>query len=263
MEIYTIAYNNDLDLLRLQLKSFSTFLFPKNKVVNVIINELKEHAKNDEEELRKLTYPFKLNFLYRDDLLPEDASEWGWISQQVCKLLVPETSNYVIFDCKDILINNIHIEEFIPELRPNKAKSPSFDLYMEFYNDVSKILDTEFNVYPHIVTPRVISINVRDKIFHLLGGPQGVSDFFKKYKMPSEFVLHDLVKIHLGEEFFGDYRPTISKHMIWNDNDLKLLDIDKVYKKSKIIKIHHRLSDSSRYNKLYRKLFKRAVKGNK
>ena len=259
MEIFTIAYNKDLDLLKLQIKSFSTFLYPKEKNINIIINEKNKDAKNDEDELRKLAVPFKLNFLYQDDILPSDASSWGWISQQVCKLLAPTASDYIVFDCKDILINPVHIDEITPEIKPNIRKTPGYDGYMEFYNDVSDLLGETFKVYPHITTPKIIKIDVRDKIFNLLNQRQGVSDFFKKYKMPSEFILHDLVKMHIGGEFQYSHRA-IKMYALWDEAHLESLDLEKVFKTSKIIKVHHRLSKSPKYNKLYRRLFKRADK---
>lgn len=263
MELVTITCKEDIELCVYQLKSMHKYLEPCT--VNVVINEIdiKSTERLIQKQRRKM-YKHRIKIWSRQQVLKTRLNfKDGWIIQQLLKLLMPLDDDYIVLDCKDIFLKDTRITD-ISKLQYKDQTSvhicKTWGLFFtEIHNVLNKkhfksrnvkIIATRIN---GIQTPRVIKKSV---ILEILKCWKQKKNFLKWWSnltcMPSEFILYDYVADRIKETL-----PTTQRFEnheivgIWNMSMYNInqeIDLSKVKKETRILKLHRRVFNNPTVN---------------
>ena len=246
MELVILTHQGDLHLCRWQLKSIGKYLEPCT--VHIIVNEqdtiyAEEFLKKEVETLRHTVL-----FWSRTKIIGNYTNDrGGWVTQQVLKLLIPTNGDYIVLDCKDIFLRKTSMNDLAKEQRkrqPDALVSKTWKVFAERLT--ARLLSTypgvqiDFNKVRGIQTPRFITKEMQNKIIEIWGDKKNFVEWFFHIDMPSEFILYDSLRLYNNcmPEIYFDQSEIIG---IWNENDFKVYNFDKIPKKTRIIKLHRRL----------------------
>lgn len=195
--IVLILFDEAIDLFRLQFKTFERFLEPCT--INIVLNE------HNPKRLKKIIQSITANSIHkvvyftRYEIL-ENYQCCGYLSQQLCKLLIPINSDYVVLDDKDLFIKPTSYEQllnFYPVLYQPDNGSELVNTFNDFYYMCCKKFgETQVNE-PN--TPRFIRKQVVNDIIKYFGTKYNFINWFLSYIktvpeqsiMISEFMLYD------------------------------------------------------------------------
>jgi len=158
--IVLVLFNDAIDIFRLQFQTIERFLEPC--ILNIVLNE--DNPKKLKKHIESIVINSKHKIIYftKSQILDEYMFEGrGYISQQLCKLLVPIEKDYVVLDDKDFFVKTTTYKQllgFYPTIYQNIH--PFFE---KFYHLCCK----EFNVEVQInepFTPRLIKKQAIQKI---------------------------------------------------------------------------------------------------
>lgn len=263
MELVTITCKEDIELCVYQLKSMHKYLEPCT--VNVVINEIdiKSTKRLIKKQQRKM-YKHRIKIWSRQQVLKTRLNfKDGWIIQQLLKLFMPLDDDYIVLDCKDIFLKDTRITD-ISKLQykdqPSVHTCKTWGLFFteihnvlnkkHFKNRNVKIIATRIN---GIQTPRVIKKSV---ILEILKCWEQKKNFLKWWSnltcIPSEFILYDYVADRIKETL-----PTTQRFKnheivgIWNMSMYNInqeIDLSKVKKQTRILKLHKRVFNNPTVN---------------
>ena len=198
-DVVVVVHDEEIDLFKLQLRTFETFLEPCN--LHYIINET--NPKRFKKETKKQVIrssKHKIRFWTREQILKCHPDVPGWSSQQLLKLLIPLTRDWIVFDCKDLLIRPVQLMDLDRLQRKDYADLSLKDPQGEFYQGLVKLSEKgllEGQVDPKKInmntTPRVIDNRVIRQIKKIFKTDQAFIDWFCSFKVQGEFILHDYI----------------------------------------------------------------------
>ena len=198
-DVVVVVHEEEIDLFKLQLRTFDTFLESCN--LHYIINETstKKFKKAVQKDVVRITQ-HKIRFWSRGEILKCHPDIPGWSSQQLLKLLIPLPRDWIVFDCKDLLIRPVQLIDLDKIQRKDYIDLSLNDPQGEFYQGLcdltaqGKIIGsvdaTKINMNQ---TPRVIDNRVIRKINEIFKTDQEFIDWFCTFKVQGEFILHDYI----------------------------------------------------------------------
>lgn len=198
-DVVVVVHNEEIDLFKLQLRTFETFLQPCN--LHYIINET--NTKNFKKAVQKYVLQVKrhkIRFWTREEILHCHPDVSGWSSQQLLKLLIPLHRDWIVFDCKDLLIRPVQLIDLDRIQRKDYIDLSLKDPQGEFYQGLCELTTqgkitgtvdpTKINMNQ---TPRVIDNRVIRKINEIFKNNQNFIDWFCTFKVQGEFIMHDYI----------------------------------------------------------------------
>ncbi len=146
LDIVTITYRDEMNLLRLQARSLAKYVEPDLiGTIHIIVNDrahrfvkksLNNHVLGDYGRLQD-----KVKLHSYEAVAGQKLKKIGWRSQQILKLMasqVVETEEYLVLDCKNHFIRNVTEQHFFTE--EGKLKSYQHALVSHFRKQFNKAL---------------------------------------------------------------------------------------------------------------------------
>ena len=251
MQIVTITYKDDFNLLLLQLQSMDKFLEPCT--VNVVINETSDlniYKRQIKSNVHNIKIWSQHDILQRP--VPNQTSGDGWCSQQLLKMLIPIDDNYISLDCKDMFIKPTTLSMLTRRQRRLRVDPSKTHPWIEFYNIMFKHLwryykkRIKYKNLDNIQTPRVIKKSVVNKIPDIWGSNKKFIKWWGQFGMPSEFIMYDCIQ-QLEQK---DQMNTFEKHEIvavWYEKDI---DFYAIKDNTFMLKIHRRVYNNPKTQKI-------------
>lgn len=195
--IVLILFDEAIDIFRLQFRTFEKFLEPST--INIVLNE------HNPKRLKKIIQSITANSIHkvvyftRYEIL-ENYQCCGYLSQQLCKLLIPINDDYVVLDDKDLFIKPTSYEQllnFYPVPYQPDEGSGLVNTFNDFYYICcEKFGEVQIN---EPTTPRFIRKQVVNDIIKYFGTKYNFINWFLSYIqtvpeqsiMVSEFMLYD------------------------------------------------------------------------
>jgi|GEM_PF-5037311 hypothetical protein len=195
-DIVLILFDEAIDLFRLQFRTFEKFLEPCT--INIVLNE--HNPKRLKKIIESITVNSRHRIVYftRYEIL-ENYQCGGYLSQQLCKLLIPINSDYVVLDDKDLFIKPTSYEQllnFYPVLYQPDNGSELVNTFNDFYYTCCKKFGKVQINEP--MTPRFIKKQVVNNMLEYFKNKKKLIKWFLSHKtipeqsiMVSEFMLYD------------------------------------------------------------------------
>jgi hypothetical protein len=189
--IVLVLFDDAIDLFRLQFKTFEKFLDPCT--INIVLNE--HNPKRLKKIIESITAYSKHKIVYftRYEILKNHQC-CGYLSQQLCKLLVPIDDDYVVLDDKDLFV-----------------KSTSYEQLITFYpvvyqpNDTAELVGTFKNFY-RICCEQFGEVQVNEPMTPRFIRKQAVNDIIKYFGTEDNFI----------NWFFSCKTITVSEFMLYD-----------------------------------------------
>ena len=203
-DVVIVVHNEEIDLFKLQLRTFETFLESCN--LHYIINETNvKYFKGATKKLVKNSNKHNIRFWTREEILKCHPDIPGWSSQQLLKLLIPLPRDWIVFDCKDLLIRPVQLIDLDRLQRKDYEDLSLNDPQGEFYQGLVELTNKGLvsgEADPKKInmntTPRVIDNRVIRQIKKIFKTDQAFIDWFCSFKVQGEFILHDYIAQNLG-----------------------------------------------------------------
>ena len=245
-DVVVVVHDEEIDLFKLQLRTFETFLEPCN--LHYIINETnpKRFKKETKRQVGNST-KHNIRFWTREQILKCHPDVPGWSTQQLLKLLIPLKKDWIVFDTKDLLIRPVQLVELDKLQRKNYEDLSLNDPQGEFYQGLVELTEKgllEGEVDPKKInmntTPRVIDNRVIRKICQTFKSEKNFIDWFCKFKVQGEFIMHDYIAQSMN--LTPKLRFTLDFMVnIWRQKHFDVLEFDQIPSKTKIFKCHRRV----------------------
>ena len=233
-EIVVISYFGELELCKLQLKSFEAHV--ESTTINIIVNEpdVQRFINGVKPVVDRMvnhkvvfwpatdiaTFPpiEQTRYLPRNDpfMSWDSAVEcidtlhagYGWVLQQALKLLfaLKHNKDYVVCDTKDIFMYPCSAYELDTKQYDDfgtgweKKSLWTHPFQKDYYEDVAKRFggDVDRDTINDYLTPQVIRHEAVYKIIEHFGSKEKFIEWFMSYKFMSEFIIHDYCVKILG-----------------------------------------------------------------
>ena len=198
-DVVVVVHDEEIDLFKLQLRTFETFLEPCN--LHYIINEAdtKKFKRAVQKQVLQVK-KHKIRFWTREEILGCHPDVPGWSSQQLLKLLIPLHRDWIVFDCKDLLIRPVQLIDLDRIQRKDYIDLSLKDPQGEFYQGLCELTaqgkitgDVDPKKINMNQTPRVIDNRVIRKINEIFKTDQAFIDWFCTFKVQGEFIMHDYI----------------------------------------------------------------------
>lgn len=160
IDLCTVVYDQELNLLEIQARSLQIYSSDEIGTIYVAVND-KDHVANKINRFWWGDLYRKVKIVKRSEFGLPWINNYGWISQQVLKLLVPTFSKAeytLVLDAKTILIGDIWSRLFN---RNNRIMSEYIEIHNGF--EQHKKLSAEIFNYP---TPKILYPAGVPFIFH-------------------------------------------------------------------------------------------------
>ena len=195
--IVLVLFDDAIDLFRLQFKTFEKFLEPCT--INIVLNE--HNPKRLKKTIESITANsiHKVVYFTRYEILKNHQC-CGYLSQQLCKLLVPIDDDYIVLDDKDLFVKSTSYEQlitFYPVVYQPNSTDEVVETFKNFYRMCcEKFGEVQVN---EPMTPRFIRKQVVNDIIKYFGTEYNFINWFLSYIetvpeksiMVSEFMLYD------------------------------------------------------------------------
>lgn len=245
-DVVVVVHDEEIDLFKLQLRTFETFLEPCN--LHYIINETcsKKFKKETKKQVVRATN-HNIRFWTREQILNCHPDVPGWSSQQLLKLLIPLPRDWIVFDCKDLLIRPLRLVDLDKIQRKDYIDLSLTDPQGEFYQGLCKLTEhgyisgdvdaTKINMNQ---TPRVIDNRVIRKINEIFKTDTAFIDWFCTFDVQGEFIMHDYIaqsmqltpKLRFPVGFIAG---------IWRQHNFDEFTFDKIPATTCVYKCHRRV----------------------
>lgn len=247
-DVVIVTFREELDLLKLQLRSLDAFLEKCN--LHIVINET--NIKDINSEIKKIKVRSKHNIRVwsRESILGTNR-DWdsipGWTSQQLLKLLIPLRRDWIVFDTKDILVRPCSLTDLDRKQRKDYESLAKQDPQAIFYNGVVDMCNKRGltkKVNPKHInmnhTPRVIVNEIIKTTLKLFKNREEFIDWFLSFDVQGEFILHDYVALAImyPQKLRFDLGHNAG---IWNDVLFKKHPFDSLPDTLRVYKCHRRV----------------------
>lgn len=246
-DVVVVVHNDDIDLFCLQLQTFELFL--ETCKLHIVINENQTDLCRN-RILRELENnggsKHTIKIWNRNKILDHTLDVSGWTSQQLLKLLIPLKRDWIVFDCKDLLIRPITLIELDRKQRKDYENLSLEDPQGEFWQGCLALgkkhkfpkIDPKLINMNH--TPRVIDNRVIRKILSLFKTDEDFIKWFCSFKVQGEFILHD----YIAEVLKLDPKLRFPQGFnvgIWREHIFKNITFDKIPPTATVYKCHRRV----------------------
>lgn len=242
--IVLVLFNDAIDIFRLQFKTFEKFLQPCT--INIVLNEDQPKKLKKHIESIVLCSKHTIVFFTKSEILQKQTFEGhGYISQQLCKLLVPIEDDYIVLDDKDLFVKPTTYEQllnFYPTIFYNIDKD-----FEKFY----LVCCEKFGQCPTVnepFTPRLIRKQAVNKMAEYFKGKKNLIKWFVSTQMVqngpfvlSEFILYD---------FFNDKNDGVKQPLFSGFPSIEnIVSGYEIPDYAHIVKIHR-----NQYNNIHNKI---------
>lgn len=249
--VVIVLFNDAINLFRLQFQTIERFLEPCT--INIVLNEekskkLKKHIECiTKDSKHKIVYFNKANVLKSNTFVGH-----GYLSQQLCKLLVPIDGEYVVLDDKDLFVKPTTYKQLVACSYPvmDNHINEGFDM---FYDICVKKFG--YTVQPHQpYTPRLINKQVVNKIIEAFKTEKKLITWFIRTQchpiVVSEFMLYD---------FFDSNPKSVKENYSWYPNITKMSNGIVLRSAIHIAKIHRDMYNETQTQVIVDDYFKKII----
>jgi len=246
-DVVVVIYKDEIDLFKLQLRSFNTFLETCN--LHIVINE--DDINPVYKALKKpiIQSKHKVKLWSRREILGDRdfSNVSGWTTQQLLKLKIPLERDWIVFDAKDLLIRPVQLIDLDKKQRKDYENLFGDDPQADFYqgviklcrrNGLKKVIDPESINMNH--TPRVITNKVIRKIMSMFKTNDQFIDWFLSFEVQGEFILHDYVALQMDLPQKLRF-PLAFNAGIWRQHNFNAISFDRLPMTTHIYKCHRRV----------------------
>jgi len=246
-DVVVVIYKDEIDLFKLQLRSFNTFLETCN--LHIVINE--DDINPVYKALKKpiIQSKHKVKLWSRREILGDRdfSNVSGWTTQQLLKLMIPLKRDWIVFDAKDLLIRPVQLIDLDKKQRKDYENLFGDDPQADFYQGVIKLckrnklrkkIDPKNINMNH--TPRVIVNGVIREIMKMFKSDDEFIDWFLSFEVQGEFILHDYVALQL--DLPQKLRFPLSFNAgIWRQHNFDAISFDRLPITTHVYKCHRRV----------------------
>jgi len=246
-DVVVVIFQDEVDLFKLQLRSFNTFLETCN--LHIVINEdnIKPVYSSIKRSIVRSKHKIKI-WSRREILGDRDFSNVsGWTTQQLLKLMIPLKRDWIVFDAKDLLIRPVQLIDLDKKQRKDYENLFGDDPQADFYQGVIKLckrnklrkkIDPKNINMNH--TPRVIVNGVIREIMKMFKSDDEFIDSFLSFEVQGEFILHDYVALQL--DLPQKLRFPLSFNAgIWRQHNFDAISFDRLPITTHVYKCHRRV----------------------
>jgi len=246
-DVVVVIFQDEVDLFKLQLRSFNTFLETCN--LHIVINEdnIKPVYSSIKRSIVRSKHKIKI-WSRREILGDRDFSNVsGWTTQQLLKLMIPLKRDWIVFDAKDLLIRPVQLIDLDKKQRKDYENLFGDDPQADFYQGVIKLckrnklrkkIDPKNINMNH--TPRVIVNGVIREIMKMFKSDDEFIDWFLSFEVQGEFILHDYVALQL--DLPQKLRFPLSFNAgIWRQHNFDAISFDRLPITTHVYKCHRRV----------------------
>ena len=246
-DVVVVIFQDEVDLFKLQLRSFNTFLEECN--LHIVINE--DNIKPVHSSIKRdiIRSKHKIKIWSRKEILGDRDFKKvpGWTTQQLLKLMIPLKRDWIVFDAKDLLIRPVQLIDLDKKQRKDYENIFGDDPQAIFYQGVIKLckrnklrkkIDPKNINMNH--TPRVIVNGVIREIMKMFKNDDEFIDWFLSFEVQGEFILHDYVALQLDVPQKLRF-PVSFNAGIWRQHNFDELTFDSLPPTTHVYKCHRRV----------------------